>query len=133
MRTIFILLFVILAFVAGCHMLQNLTVDDIRNTKYFYREYTLDVSICEINKSLYAHASSCRPICNFKVNPENGHEAIITIGMTGFTDTSITFVMDFKENPQTSKTTIRAYSYHAGWRKYGDRVIRAIQNPGDCN
>lgn len=115
----------------GCHSVQNLSVSDIRKDTYFYREYSLNMSIDDINGALYKYASNCRPLTTLSIDPSNKREAMITVALMGWTDVSIILVIDFKENPEGT-STVKAYSYYSGWNGYADKVIKAIQHPEEC-
>jgi len=120
-----------LIMLTGCHAFQNLSTDEVRQEKYFYKNVTFEKSIKEIQSALYTYTSNCRPMVPFNVNPKNPKKAQMLFKLTGLTKTSIIGVLDFKEIKQDS-TLLTSYSYYSTWESEIDGVIDAIRSPKSC-
>lgn len=114
----------------GCASFQNLAASDLRIDKHFYKSYSIDHSIEEINSNLYKYNTNCRPLARLDINPTNRHTGTIQVSMPGLSDTSVIVVMDF-EQVGDNKTNVKSYTYYPSWNSFPDKVIDAI-NGGPC-
>lgn len=116
----------------GCHALQNLTVNDVKQEKYYYRSDVIDTSLQQIVSNLYKYGQHCRSMPTLKVDPSDPSKGYITIGQPGLTKESIIIYIDFYQ-VNVNKTELKAYSYYSTWHKLVDEIIQAAKKPEVCN
>ncbi len=117
---------------AGC-ILNNHTVQDIEQTKYLRKEYSINKSLDNIESALYQYATNCRPQGNLMRNPAEKSKAKMIFSMVGWTDMSVIVVLDFWESEPNS-TELKVYAYDGQFQHFfADKIIKAIESPGICN
>lgn len=130
-NTITIFLLSLTAIFYGCHATQNLTVGDIRTQEHFYKQVEIKMSLAEIRQSIYQFVTTCRPLGDFHVDPNNNREAQMIFSAPGFSAMSAIVVMDFSEQADKS-TSIKSYSFYSSWHSQIEVVLNAINQPKKC-
>lgn len=117
---------------SGCTVFQNISVNDLKNEKYFRNKYILNKTIKEINEAVYIYSNECKSLGNFSINPANPKVAQMVYKGMGFTQSSVYALFTFKE--QNDKTTlVKLYTYHSTWASLrSEKVINALKSPKTC-
>ena len=118
-------------FLTGCASVQNLTVMDVQQEKYFYKQYEFNKSLDQIESAIYEYSTVCRSLGNFMRNPIEKNTAKMTVEGMGLTTSSVLVVLDFEEK-SSNETILKAYTYYSGWQSYVDKVIKAVNSPQNC-
>jgi hypothetical protein len=133
MTRIFLLLcFIVVIANIGCHSLRNISANDIRTEKYFYKKFIVAKSIPEIQSSIYTYSKACRPIPELQVDPLSPNKAFISLVAPGLTAGSVIVIMDFSQESPQRITRINTYSYYSTWHRHIENIVQAIIEPNVC-
>ena len=117
---------------SGCLVLQDNTVDDVRQPENFYKEEQLQQTLLEIQKSLYTYSSKCRPAMELSIDPENSQKGTFVLFGVGNNNAQALSVLDFVEN-DVGITTVTAHALGKFARSMVDEFLGVISNPNICS
>ena len=130
------LFFLFYLFVAGCAappVWYNMTPKELKTDKYFYKQWTGNITIKEMQKRLNIYNGDCGNQFNIEVDPVDSKKARFQHTHAGLSKGATIFIMEFDEN-DNGITTIKAWSNNSiMWKKtHADRMLEAIENPYKC-
>ena len=138
---IIVILTLLLGFVSlviiGCAtppVFYNMTPKELKTENYFYKTWTLNKNIREIQKQLSVHSENCGPHFGITVDPQDPQKAKVQRTLSGLTDLATVFIMEFNEN-ENGSTTVNSWSNNSMIfrRTHADKLIQAIQDPYKCD
>jgi hypothetical protein len=124
--------FLLILFLTGCSVLQNLSTEDVTKEEYLRRTETLAMTIPEIQQSLYNYGAKCKLMPTLRINPTNPNLAILQTQTMGLTQLNPEIVLMFTQSGK--ETQIKSYSYDYSFARPGnmDEIFEAIKNPDKC-
>ena len=111
-----------------------MTPKELKTEAYFYKTWTVNKSIREIQKQLSVHSENCGPYFGITVDPLDPKKARVQRTLAGLTDSATVFIMEFNEN-ENGPTIINCWSNNSMmFRKtHADKLIQAIGDPYKCD
>ncbi len=117
---------------AGCGQLQNVTVSELRTPENLRKEGTINLSIAQIQQSLYDYGKSCRPLSPLVINPSDPTRATYIVTMMGWSKASAAQVVDLRE-AAPGRTEYQAYTYYKPLNDHLDELITSMSDPTICS
>lgn len=111
----------------------NMKPKELKTENYFYKTWTLNKSIKEVQKQLSVYGENCGPHFSITADPLDPKKAKKQITLAGLTDTATVFIMEFSEN-ENGSTTVNSWSNNSIIFKktHADKMIQAIEDPYKC-
>jgi len=117
---------------AGCGSLQNLSTEDIIQPQYMRRAELLDLTIVQIQQSIYDYSAKCTQMMPLSVNPSKPNTALYLETMMGLTQANPGIVVVFDQIGNKTQAVSYSYNYSFKWPGRIDDIFEAIKNPAKC-
>lgn len=117
---------------ASCGAMQNLSTEDIIQPQYLRRSELLEMTISQIQQSIYDYSAKCTQLRPLRVNPSNPTTALYVETTMGLSQANPGIVLVFNETGNQTKVDSYSYNYSFAWPGRIDNLNEAIKNPSQC-